>query len=93
MMRSAVDANQPQIVDALRRCGCTVHVTSRVGGGFPDLVVGFRGQNFMLEIKDGSKSPSRRRLTREQERWHGLWRGAVLVVESVEDALRAVGAL
>jgi hypothetical protein len=94
MRRAAkVDANQPAIVEALRRVGCEVEVTSTIGGGFPDLIVGYRGVNHMLEVKDGSKPPSARKLTPDQERWHARWRGRVVVVESVEDALRAVGAI
>lgn len=40
-MRTAakVDANQPEIVQALRQAGFHVCVTSRLGDGFPDLVV------------------------------------------------------
>ena len=36
------DANQTQIVDALRGVGATVAITSMLGHGFPDLVVGYR---------------------------------------------------
>ena len=94
MRRAAkVDANQADIVEALEGIGCSVAVTSWVGKGFPDLVVGYRRTNFMLEVKDGSKVPSARRLTPDQERWHSTWRGRVVVVESVDDALRAVGAI
>lgn len=91
-MRAAkVDANQAEIVEALRRVGAIVQVTSKVGGGFPDLVVGFRGNNYILEIKDGDKPPSARRLTEEQELWHARWRGSVVVVGSVVEALHAIG--
>lgn len=43
MRRAArTDANQVEIVSALRAIGCSVSDTSGVGGGFPDLAVGFR---------------------------------------------------
>jgi hypothetical protein len=58
-----VDDNQRQIVDALRRVGCSVWSLAGVGKGFPDLAVGFRGRNLFLEVKDGSKPPCKRRLT------------------------------
>lgn len=92
MRRAAkTDDNQTEIVNALRRAGCSVTVTSAVGDGFPDIAVG-RGQaTFLLEIKDGSKPPSARKLTRDQEQWHGSWRGHAAVVHSVNEALQAVG--
>ncbi|WP_232224911.1 hypothetical protein [Desulfovibrio sp. 3_1_syn3] len=45
----------------------------------------------MLEIKDGKKAPSDRGLTPDQKDWHTKWRGHAAVVQSVDDALRAVG--
>ena len=86
-----VDANQAAIVEALRKCGCSVAVTSSIGGGFPDLAVGFRRLNFLLEVKDGRKPPSARKLTEAERIWHLTWRGRVEVVECVEDALKVVG--
>ena len=34
-----VDANQPEIVEALRAIGYTVTLTHRLGAGFPDILV------------------------------------------------------
>lgn len=94
MRRAArVDDNHPQIVDALRGIGATVQSLATVGKGCPDLLVGYRGINLLLEIKDGSKPPSARRLTPDEEAWHATWRGPVAVVESVDEALRAIGAI
>ena len=68
MRRAArTDANHATIRDALRSVGCSVADTSAVGQGFPDLVIGFRGATMLIEVKDGSKAPSRRKLTPEQE--------------------------
>ena len=68
MKRAAkVDANQKQIVTALRQAGCTVQSLATVGKGCPDLIVGCQGRNFLLEIKDGSKPPSARQLTEDQQ--------------------------
>src|SRR5689334_19532335 len=94
---AATDANQKEIVAALRAVGCTVVITSALGKGFPDLVVardqggGGRGANVLMEIKDGSKPPSERKLTPDQEWFHRWWKGTVIVAESVRDALKAVG--
>lgn len=91
-MRAAkVDANQGEIVDALRRVGCSVQLLHMVGKGCPDLLVGRHGVNVLLEIKDGSKPPSARKLTPDQEIWHDNWRGQVTVVCSVHEAFVAVG--
>jgi len=93
VMRRAgrVDANQQLIVNALRRVGCSVAVTSNLGGGFPDLVVGRAGHNYLMEVKDGDKPPSRQRLTEDEMRWHEAWRGQVYIVYGIDDALAAVG--
>lgn len=94
MRRAArVDDNQGQIVDALRRVGCSVWSLAGVGKGFPDLAVGFRGRNLFLEVKDGSKPPCKRKLTPDEEAFHASWRGHVAVVESVDDALKIVGVM
>lgn len=91
-MRAArIDANQPEIVAALRKAGCTVQHLHSVGKGCPDLLVGRAGVNYLLEIKDGGKPASDQRLTADQVVWHREWGGAVTVVNSVDGALVAVG--
>src|SRR6185295_20190544 len=64
---AAVDANQPSVVDTLRRAGCVVECLHSVGGGVPDLLVGRRGVVYLLEVKDGSKPPSKQALTDDQK--------------------------
>lgn len=87
------DANQTEIVNALRDVGASVAITSMIGAGFPDIVVGYRGTNFLMEIKDGSKPPSARKLTKAERKFHDLWRGTVIVVNGVDEALGVVGAI
>ena len=83
-----VDTNQRRIVLALRQVGASVATLSDAGAGVPDLLVGYRGLTLLMEVKDGSKPPSQRKLTKDQEQWHGRWRGGpCLVVISAEDAL------
>jgi Holliday junction resolvase len=95
MRRAAkVDANQEQIVAALRAVGATVQTLAAVGKGVPDLLVGYQGKTLLLEVKDGRRPPSERRLTEDQLVWHGAWRGGPLaVVDGVDAALRALGAI
>lgn len=87
------DANQPEIVRALRGVGATVQHLHAVGRGCPDILVGFRGDNYLLEIKDGAKPPSAQALTDEEKSWHFEWNGQVCVVNDVDSALAAIGAL
>jgi hypothetical protein len=82
-----VDANQAEIVAALRRVGATVQPLHAVGKGCPDLLVGFRQKNFLFEVKDGRRPPSERKLTTDEARWIGGWRGPVVVVTSAFEAI------
>jgi len=90
-MRTArVDKNQAAIVDALRKAGASVFVTSKVGSGFPDLVVGYGGATYLLEIKNPNVPKSDRQLTKEQSVFFCFWRGHVEVVLTPEEALQVV---
>lgn len=85
MRRAArTDANQAEIVAALRKAGCQVESLAKLGRGVPDLLVGRASRLWLLEVKT-----KRGDLTPDQRRWHALW--PVHVVRSPEDALRAVG--
>lgn len=80
------------IVAALREVGATVCDLAAVGGGVPDLLVGYRGQNYLMEIKTpqhGTKAGTAQR----QAEWHMLWRGSAHYVRSVDDAYRVIGVL
>jgi hypothetical protein len=88
-----IDANHAQIVRALRDIGASVESLASQGRGCPDLLVGFRSRNLLLEVKDGAKPPSAQVLTPDEQRWHRDWRGDVIVVRSVDEALKAIGVL
>lgn len=89
MRRAAkADANQPIIVAALRRCGFVVAHCHTVGGGFPDLVIARRGWTGLVEVKDGSKPPSARKLTPDEAEFHAKWPGEIYILETVEDVLK-----
>lgn len=88
MKRSKVDRNQPEIVEAFRKCGYDVLHLHMVGGGCPDILVAKRGMTMLVEIKDGRKPPSARKLNAGQQRFHDNWPGHIYVVESVDDVLR-----
>lgn len=85
--RARVDDNHGQIAEALRAAGCTVLHLHQVGGGCPDVLAGIDGRNLLIEIKDGSKPPSRRQLTADESAFHATWRGQIAVVSTVAEAL------
>lgn len=94
MRRAAkIDRNQPEIVAALRKVGATVVSLAAAGDGIPDLLVGFRRETFLLEVKDGLLPPSARQLNDEQVGWHIRWGGGpCTVVNSADEALAFIGA-
>lgn len=85
MRARKIDANQRDIVDAFRKHGCSVWHTHMVGGGFPDIVVGYRRRNHLVEIK-GPKG----KLNSLQESWIKSWAGKVHVVRSIADVVNLV---
>lgn len=85
-----MDVNQSTIVQALRKIGASVLHLHPLGRGAPDILVGWRGINVLLELKDGSLAPSRRVLTPDERSFYESWRGQLAIAESVEDALQIV---
>ena len=84
------DANQAEIIRVLKDCGYSVEDLHSVGGGCPDLLVGGKGENWLLEVKNKNANG---KLNKKQIEWFGDWRGQRAVVTSPEDALRVVGAI
>lgn len=79
-----VDANQEKIVAVLRAAGAYVWII-----GLPvDLLVGYKGHTFLVEVK----STSKKRLTKLQEDFFVNWSGNTLArIDSPEAALRMIG--
>jgi hypothetical protein len=89
-----VDANHGDVVAHLRKLGWSVESTARLGGGFPDLIVGkWRKFCALIEVKDGSKSPSARKLTPDEQAFAERWTGPYIVALSGEDAHAQLTAL
>lgn len=88
--RGKRDGTHAPIVRALRAAGRSVLELHRVGGGCPDLLVGWgRARMVLLEVKDPA---GRDRIEPSQERFAREWRGTpVVVVRSVSEALAATG--
>lgn len=81
-----VDKNQEQIVATLRAAGAYVWII-----GLPvDLLVGYKGKTFLVEVKDGP----RKRLTALQDDFFKNWSGSTLTrIDGSEAALRMIGVL
>lgn len=99
------DDNEPDVVAALQAAGAGVQRLD--GRGLPDLLVGFRDQLWLLEVKrvgEERRTVHRGRgntlegplagLTPDQREWWAHWKGpAPVIVQSAEEALRAIGAM
>jgi len=86
MRRAArTDANQTDIVDEFRAWGASVLPLHAVGKGCPDLLIGTPRGSLLVEVKDGSKPPSARKLTPDQVEFHAAWRGRIEIVTRLED--------
>ena len=81
MTASRVDSNQPEIVATLRGMGCSVQHLHAVGKGCPDLLVGLRGVNLLVEVKIETGH-----LNDIQGAWHTSWRGQVAVIHNSDEA-------
>lgn len=92
MRRAAkVDGNQAEIVEALRGIPeCSVLVLSAVGEGCPDIMVGYRGFNFLFEIKDPTQPAHRHELTDDQKTFHAAWTGQVQKVFGMKEIIEAM---
>ena len=86
-----IDANHTEIISVLRKAGYSVLSLAAVGNGCPDILVGRSGSaNILMEIKDGGKPPSKRKLTSDQRAFFATWQGQATVVKNVEEALDAM---
>ena len=89
MRYGRVDNNQSQIITTLRTIpGLSVANTSQLGDGFPDMVVGYEGFDFLFEIKDTGK---RRDLTPKEIDFQHKWTGHYDVIESADEVLEIIG--
>lgn len=85
-----IDQNQPEIIEALLKAGCSILDASPMGGGFPDLIAGKNGRNYLIEIKNPK---TKGKLNEKQRQFFEIWQGQAAVAYTIEDALRIVGAI
>lgn len=84
-MRRALkrDTAEPEIVSVLEQCGFTVFRLHQP----VDLLVGFRGTNWLVECKSGYKGYGKA-LNANQKNFNDAWRGGkVVTLHSAQDAI------
>jgi len=88
-----IDDNQKEVVKALRKVGAVVRYLSQ-GEGLPDLLVGYRAQTFLVEVKNintHSREKGGSLLTPAQKDFHDRWiGGSLLIVHDAEQAIKAI---
>lgn len=89
MKRARIDNNQKEIVSALRRAGAGVLSIADKGNGAPDIVVGFRGENYFIEIKNPNTSYGKKGAQENQKAFALTWPGKTpQVAYSIADCFK-----
>ena len=87
------DNGEQDIIKAMRAEGAYVKQIN--DEGLFDLLVSYRGETLLIEVKDGAKPPSARRLTDAEQKFHDEWPlSNLFIIISPEDAvalLRSLG--
>ncbi len=85
-----IDANQPEIVKALRDMGATVET------GKDDILVGYKGKTFWYEIKDPAKALNKDGSFRSgavkesQIKLQSNWKGHYRIVHNLNQILEEI---
>lgn len=90
-LKARTDYNQKLIVEQLRKLGVSVAITSMMGKGFPDLVLGYQNKNFLIELKDGAKPKSQKGLTMDEAKFFTAWKGQVDKCENLDEICKIIG--
>lgn len=88
-----VDANHKDVSAGLEKMGASVLSMAPLGNGAPDLLAGYDGMNFALEVKNPKAARGKKQglaLTDDEKRFHEQWKGQVHVVTSPEEAVQLV---
>ena len=83
--KGRVDGNHAECIKALREAGISAISLASVGDGCGDILAGFRGANFLIEVKDGDKPQ-----TAAERDFAAEWSGHYAVVTNAEAAVGAV---
>ena len=85
MLKKKVDSNQAQIIADLKKIGVSVLNLSRVGGGCPDILVGWQGKNILIEIKTAKGD-----LNDLQIEFFKEWKGPKFVCKSINEIIEII---
>ncbi len=95
MRARRVDGNHGDVFRMAREVGAEVLDLHALPGAL-DGLVGYRGRLYLVEVKDGAKVKSQRKLTLAEIETIERFRRVgcpVLVVETSDDLLRGIGAI
>lgn len=84
-----IDANQPDLVDYIRKLGGSFQHTHTVPGAL-DGIVGFQGIDQRVEIKDPNQPVSKQKLTELETETFAAWRGRKPVVLKTREDCRVL---
>ena len=85
------DANQPEIVKALRKSGWYVLIISQLKNCC-DLMISKNGRTIAVEVKDGAKPKAAQKLSEGETKFMTQWQGEYKIIASLDDveALNAI---
>lgn len=87
MFRAArTDANQTEIVEAFRKLGWYVLITSQLKNCC-DIFVSKNGRTIAVEIKDGKKPLSKQTLSMGEYKFKEEWQGEYRLITCIDDIL------
>lgn len=86
-MRYQRDKNHSEIVKAAGLVGATVLDLSQVGGGCPDILIGYRGLNYLIEIKNNDTFG---KLNERQKLFVDNWRGHVAEIREIDELITEI---
>lgn len=78
------DANQPEIVRALRKVGCSVLIMKNLGGGYPDIAAARGRRTVLFEIKNRA---ARGKPNELQRAFAATWQGECYTVGTAAEAV------
>lgn len=86
------DANHVEVGDGLRALGWSVLDLAQHGVSV-DYAIGKPGFACLLEVKDGKKKPSARKLTEKEQKLRDNWKGPYVAAISLIDAIQQLSKL
>jgi Holliday junction resolvase len=80
------DDNQAEVVALFRKLGWYVLIVSQLKNCC-DIIVSKNGRTVAIEIKDGKKPPSARKLSEGEQKFRAEWQGEYALVETADDVI------